>query len=394
MLSRDATIQFPTATPVRTLLVGADNATSSIDGLLVRIPGRVCISYEPSNDTNLVTVHLYGSVYTAKSSRPLDVDTLLLRKGLTVLTLNAATTWAPSLTSLVHVVLHQPHRLRYLSTTADTVLLPPIHGSVLPSDDVGRRSHVQLTARATGSIYVNEAPPLEIGSLTLENYGSGAVQVQLRSRLAVQTTLEVKAMGTGAIAIATPHLDANLVRTFAASDGDVYLEAGTLSAPFLRSTMAGSGDIAFASRQHAVTCANHDVSMLGDGTIDAGAMACNRTFVYSAGPGHVIVDGGLVLETTHVGSGHTSYASTPPLSITHIGFGPRQGVHASQAVPRHWTFAPAPPMAPLAVMALEATTMSHALASSVEGVLFVCVAAAVPMLLWTYLKRRNYALLP
>ncbi|EQC42099.1 hypothetical protein SDRG_00940 [Saprolegnia diclina VS20] len=304
---------------------------------------------------------------------------------------------------LVHVVLHQPHRLRYLSTTADTVFLPPIHGSVLPSDAVGRRSHVQLTARATGSIYVNEAPPLEIGSLTLENYGSGAVQVQLRSRLAVQTTLEVKTMGTGAIAVATPHLDANLIRTFAASDGDVYLEAATLSVPFLRSTMAGAGDIAYHTPQHAVLCANHDVSMLGEGTIFAGAIMCNRTFVYSTGPGHVIVDGGLVLETTHAGSGHTSYASTPPLSITHIGFGPRAGVQASQDVPRHWTFAPAPPMAPLAVanemndevrQALATTTMSHALASSVQGVLFVCMAAAVPMLLWTYLKRRNYALLP
>ncbi|OQS00788.1 hypothetical protein ACHHYP_02715 [Achlya hypogyna] len=373
------TIHFPRSKPQQTLLVESRHGDNVIGGVLAHIPGRVFISFEPANET-LATVRTYGSVHGGRG-RHLKVDTLPMSKGLKALTLAPYGSWPSAATSLVHVVLHQPHSLRYLSTTADTAFFPSTYDSVLPEDAASRASHLQLIARGTGNLLVHQVSSLDMASLIVENYGAGTVQVHVGGHLDLATSLELQAVGSGPIAIATPSLHTGLLRA-SASQGSVFVEAHDLSSPFVRSTMSGNGTINY-NPTHGI-CSTHDASMLGNGTIHASALECNRTTVFAPGPGTVIADSGVAVQTTHAGP------DSDPLEVTHIG-APRAVVASSPK----WQLVPLPPFAPLEVggaapLQALAATAPIAMTSAVEAVLLLALAIAVPMAVWTYYKRRAY----
>ncbi|OQR85384.1 hypothetical protein THRCLA_10707 [Thraustotheca clavata] len=338
------TIQFPSQ---------ANNAThwihiasnDSVDGLILHISGRVYISMEFGNNSN---------ASSSGQSNMFNMYKRRHREGLSVLIIDPVQNVSENMSSLVHIVLHKSSALRYLSTIAETVLVMPSNGSLLPENTSGH-SGIHLIARQSGSIYVSQRRPMTLGSLRLENLGSGIVQFQT-PRLRVRTILEAKALGPGIVALQAHKLQTETLHTIAASDGDVYIASKGLKSSFMLSTMDGTGSINYYNKgeiyklSYYLTwlgkCGDHDVSMLSSGTIHAGAIKCDRTFVYSLGPGNIIVDGGVILQTSEVGTKSSHYK---PLTITHIGF---TSSHSKSYRASTWQFRSPPPYSPISLQAL------------------------------------------
>ncbi|ETW02993.1 hypothetical protein H310_05429 [Aphanomyces invadans] len=283
-------------------------------------------------------------------------------------------------------------RYRYVASSAETV----VDQTALTTNDA---RHVGLVALNNSLFVAITRPNWTVDTMSLSSFGHGVVQVDAPS-IESTTAIELKASGPNAVvAVAATQIGANVVEVTSNGAGSVYLTSRNLTVRALKSTMAGQGVISYMDNG---TCVHHAVSMLSSGEVYAGSLYCNETTVYSVGSGHVVVDGGRSLTSTTVGTGRLSYVRTLPDVVAHVGFAPRHGVHQYRAGddvgPLRWKLLPIPrheakpvEMAvPSSALNMRALPTLLTLAMDVEALVGIALVVAVPMVLWTYLRRRLY----
>ncbi|ETV73962.1 hypothetical protein H257_11278 [Aphanomyces astaci] len=288
-----------------------------------------------------------------------------------------------------------PRPLSYVESIAETV----IDQTALSTNEA---SHMGLVA-LNNSLYVTlTRPNWTMASLSMSSFGHGVIQVDA-PRIQAYAMMELKASGPEAIvAVASTHVQADVMEATANGAGSVYLTSRNVSVRSLKSTMAGEGVISYFDNG---TCAIHDVSMLSSGQVHAGSMHCYDTTVYSVGSGHVVVDGGHSLTSTTIGVGRLSYVQTLPDNVAHVGFAPRGGIHryhpGDDAGPLKWDLVPAPPRhepkrvivlgtLPSTAVDLEVLPPALSLAMDAEVLMGLALIVVAPMVLWTYMRRRYY----
>ncbi|KAG9413557.1 hypothetical protein AC1031_012783 [Aphanomyces cochlioides] len=159
---------------------------------------------------------------------------------------------------------------------------------------------LQAEVSGSGSIFMQDSD-IALKQLQLKISGSGLVQVDV-GNVTLADLLQVKMSGSGDIAVSSNALTTGSIQTDISGSGNIYVAAKT-----------GSGRISYYEMG---SCGQHDVSISGSGTIEAGGIITQKTHVSISGSGNVYSSAVESIGTDISGSGSVYVVGTVPPSVS------------------------------------------------------------------------------
>ncbi|KAF0682520.1 Aste57867_25318 [Aphanomyces stellatus] len=331
------------------------------EGLFVRLPGRIVVSYNASLDA-AATVSVVSDSAALLQLVSLDVDTTpasnkfhrpecdgspdLGFPNATYLAIRAKSdvNVLASGTLVVHITLGQP--IAWVDTHAEAILT---NGTLVNGAD--RR--VVIASVASGNVYIDAAYPVHLQSLALSAIGSGTVQFATPS-LTTDLSLSLASDRPGSVvAVQADIVSALYLQTSAASGGAVFLK-GTdgIRASNVHVDIARGGNVNMYPQG---TCDSTWINIADAGHANTGSLVCQSAMVSTFGGGDVIVQALDSLTTTIAGSGSVQYFNATPAHLPKFDegfsfFRPKLPTHTTNNSFDTYTFLPIPDDGPMQVL--------------------------------------------